>query len=66
LVIAIGSSIGAGGGGGVGVGVGADLLNKEDVKKEAKRLEPSLMIAAGVGIGGGTKPVAIISTFFHM
>lgn len=61
-MIAIGSSTGGGGGGGVGVGVGADLLNRDDVKKEANRFEPSLMIAAGVGMGGGTNPVAAIST----
>jgi len=61
LVIDIGSSTGVAGGGGVGAGVGADRLNSDDVKKDANRLEPSLMIAAGVGIGGGTNPVATIS-----
>jgi len=55
----MGSSTGAGGGGGGGVGAGEDRLKMDDEKKDAKRLEPSLMIAAGVGMAGGTNPVAI-------
>jgi hypothetical protein len=33
----------------------------EDEKNEARRFEPSLMMAAGVGRGGGTNPVANVS-----